>query len=246
MKSPDIVYFLKTPLPFDEIELKYSLRSLKNIPHGKVFMVTPTLPDIVDPNGVEHVSHLPAHNNKYADLGEKWKWLGTNTVMTDNVTYMDDDYFIIRPITCAQKLAFQPLWLMVDFYTQRQRKFFSVSPDLLHANQNTLRLLEEKGIEEPMSPHQHYPYPVERSNIPVNWEDGNGPYDWKILEFNHNYSNPPQFPHENKMTSHEGLVEIMKRSPCVISTQDGIGLYESGVLTVLSLKFPERSEYERA
>ncbi len=245
----DVVYFLKTPLAFHEVELKYSLRSLRNIPHGKVFMVTPTLPDIVNPDSVVHVSHLPVHERKYDDLSEKWKWLGTNTLMTDNVTYMDDDYYITLPVSLPlPKLGFHPLWLMVEFFENQSYKSLGVGTEaasLIAAQHNTMRLLKEHGIEDPISPQQHFPWPVKRSNIPVDWEDGNGPYDWKIIEFNHNNPNPPIYLHECKVTNHESLVKVMKRTPAFLSSQDGITLYTSGLLTLLSMKFPEKSEYER-
>ncbi len=114
------MYMLKAPLPMDGIELKYSLRSLRNIPHDKVFMVTPTLPDIVDPDRVTHISHLPVHELKYEDLGEKWKWLGTNTVMSDNVTYMDDDYYILSPVAGAHpRASHMPLRILIDHYERK-------------------------------------------------------------------------------------------------------------------------------
>ncbi len=243
----DIVYFLKTPLPNEELELKYSLRSLKNIPHGKVFMVTPTLPDIVDPDRVEHVSDLPVGETKYDDLSIKWKWLGTNTVMTDHVIYMDDDYYIIKPVPRprAHKLGFHPLWAIIDLYKHKEKTNLGGNTDVLDANINTMRLLQERGVKKPNSPQQHFPWPVERSNIPIHWEDGNGPYDWKILEFNHNNRHPPMYAYECKASNRAGLSKVIKRGGAYLSSNEGITLYTSGILTFLSAKFPERSVYER-
>ena len=87
----DTVYMLKYPLPDEGIELRYSLRSLKNLPHDRVFMVTPKLPDWIRPSSVVHMGHLPVNTTKYVDLSEKWRWLGTNSHLTDEITYMDDD-----------------------------------------------------------------------------------------------------------------------------------------------------------
>lgn len=241
----DIVYMLKTPLSLDGMELKYSLRSLKNIPHGRVFMVTPTLPDIVDPDKVIHISHLPVHEAKYDDLGEKWKWLGTNTEMTDNVTYMDDDYYILNPVPRAgPKASFQPLWVLIEFY-ERKKEMYIGKTEVSDAIINTMRLLKEQGINEPLAPCQHFPWPVKRSNIPLHWDDGNGPYEWKTIEFNHNNPDPPQWPYECKITTKEDMRTVLKRGLPFLSSLDGISMYTSGLVTLLGLTFPEKSEYER-
>ena len=238
----DIVYMLKDPLPDNGVELGYSLRSLKHMPHGRVFMVTPRLPDWINPDTVEHISHLPVHENrKWDDLGEKWKWLGTNDVMTDEVIYMDDDYFIIRPVKQAgPRPAFHPLWVLIKYYTEEYGDV-----EIVRAFINAERLIKEHGVEVPLHPLQHYPWPVVRSNIPVHWEDGKGPYDWKILEFNHNNPNPPEYHHENKVTNREDLQRVVARGTPYVSSADDGSFVDSGLLSLLEQMFPEKSEYER-
>ncbi len=246
--EPDIVYMLTAPLPYDGIELKYSLRGLKNMPHGKVFMITPTLPDLVDPDKVVLVDHLPVGETKYDDLQIKWNWMGTATNMTDTITYMDDDYFIIKPVPRpkAFKLSLQPLWVILELYVREAKYNLRGEHNLRDTIINTMRVLKEQGIEEPRWPQQHFPWPVKRSNIPLHWDDGNGPYEWKTMEFNHNNPDPTQYPHECKVTTHGSLIQVMKTGSPYLSSQDGLTLYTSGLLTLLSMMFPEKSEYEQA
>jgi hypothetical protein len=239
----DIVYMLKDPLPDNGVELGYSLRSLKNIPHGKVFMVTPTLPEWINPDTVEHVSHLPVHSQKYNDLGEKWRWLGTNDVMSDEVIYMDDDFYIVRQITRAgPRPNFHPLEVVIQYYYE---KTGGRPGGVEVALRNCMRLLREKGIRQPNHPIQHYPWPVERDNIPVHWEDGRGPYDWKILEFNHNYPDPPEYWHESKIRTKVDLRNVAKRGTPYMSSVDGATMITSGLLGLLQKMFPEPSIHER-
>jgi hypothetical protein len=243
----DIVYFLKDPLPDGGIELQYSLRSLKNIPHAKVFMVTPTLPKLVDPDTVEHVSDVPVQKKKWADLGEKWKWLNTPAAadMTDEIIYMDDDFYIMRAITRAPpKCAYNPLWSVVELYKTKAKTTVG-STDMIEVMVNTLRLLKEQGIEEPWCPQQHWPWLVERSNIPVHWEDGKGPYDWKVLEFHHNNPNPPEYYHECKVSTRIEIKAVLDCGIPFLSSKEGISFFTSGLLTMLSKTFPEKSEYEK-
>jgi len=238
----DIVYFLKENLSNNGVELGYSLRSLKNLPHGRVFMVTPKLPEWINPDTVEHIDHLPVHDNKWGDLGEKWKWLGTNDVMTDEVTYMDDDYYIVKPIyKPGPRHYFYPLRTVIEYFIEKH----GPNNNLVTAMVNCERLLKEKGIEEPLCPQQHWPWPVVRSNIPVHWEDGKGPYDWKILEFGHNNPDPQQWLWECKVTSKWQLEFTIERDQPYLSSLDGPSLVDSGLLDLLEYLFPEKSEFER-
>jgi len=246
LSNHDIVYFLKEDLPLDGAELRYSLRSLVNFPHHKVWMVTPTLPDWVDSARVILVDHLPEHKDKYADLSEKWKWLGTNEDMPRKIVYMDDDYYVIKPVKRPpSRSAHYSLSNHIRLNEEYNQKLNipAKNSTLLTALKNTERLLIER--EAPLlHPIQHVPWLVKRKNIPVHWEDGRGPYDWKILEFNHKPpKNVPNMLHENKTYSVQGTIQILERGWRYISSGEQHWV-DSGLGNWFRKLFPYPSVYE--
>lgn len=86
----DIVY------PFRGIsdELRYSLRSLRNIPHNRVFLVGDK------PDWVKNVIHLPTpkHQNKLWDSNHNIAIACFNDQLDDDFILMNDDFFIVEPL----------------------------------------------------------------------------------------------------------------------------------------------------
>lgn len=92
--KPDVVYSLKKSDVNEE--LRHSLRSLKNIPHGKIFL-SGYMPSWVNP---ETVCCIPTEQ-----VGSKYKNSGANlraAVGDDRVSecfyLFNDDFFILKPI----------------------------------------------------------------------------------------------------------------------------------------------------
>lgn len=88
----DVVYILKdTP---DNEELKYSLRSLKNLPHRKVVFVGG------NPEGVGPDLHIPLKQTK-----DKWhnatdliKKICKDKRLSEDIILFNDDFFVTKPI----------------------------------------------------------------------------------------------------------------------------------------------------
>ena len=90
----DIVYVYKK-WPSNGFELRYSLRSLKNIQHKKVYIVGDK------PNRIKNVKHIPVKDdqwNKYKNVLNKMYQICNNKEISDDFIYMHDDNFIIKPI----------------------------------------------------------------------------------------------------------------------------------------------------
>lgn len=89
----DVVYPLKRDNGGDP-ELRYSLRSLKNLPHSGVVLSGGRPPWAVD---VLHLDHEPAPD-KYQDA--KWNIIAAceSPEVSDPFVLMNDDFFVIRPI----------------------------------------------------------------------------------------------------------------------------------------------------
>lgn len=234
---------LGSKLPNEGSELRYSLRSLRNMPHGKVWLYTPRLPEWVDPDTVGHIP-WEQRDGKYEDLSAKWLELATLDYLPNKITYMDDDMYIIKPVdgpVAAHNATMQNMLIITERIQQRTIGRYDVHETYL----NTYRLMLEHGVEKPLCPIQHIPWPVTRSHIPVHWEDGNGPYEYKTLTYNYRQSQGRRLSTEVKAATREDLRNVLARGGAWLSSDDHFKFYESGVASYLSATFPERSAYER-
>lgn len=88
----DIVYILRKDI--DPYELTYSLRSLKNFPHGKVWFVGGQ-PKGLKPDG--RIRHEQSGRNKWSQIeSSMWKVI-ENDEVTDDFFLFNDDFFIMKP-----------------------------------------------------------------------------------------------------------------------------------------------------
>lgn len=89
---PDVVYFVK-PSEVNE-ELRYSLRSLKNVNHGNIYLIG-YKPEWVD----EKYIHIPTkqRGNKYENIRENFLALLGSTAISDEFILMNDDFFVMSP-----------------------------------------------------------------------------------------------------------------------------------------------------
>lgn len=89
---PDVLYIVKASE--DNEELKYSLRSLKNLNHGRVF-IAGYKPTWVD----DRVEYIPSEQagNKYGNVRMSWRAALNDPRLSDDFILMNDDFFIMRP-----------------------------------------------------------------------------------------------------------------------------------------------------
>ena len=90
----DIVYLVKDT-PINE-ELTYSMRSLKNIPHDKVFMVG-GCPNNINQNRIIYVPTVQGLN-KYKNTTHSLKTICQDSRLSGDFILMNDDFFILKPI----------------------------------------------------------------------------------------------------------------------------------------------------
>jgi len=177
MAKRDIVYFLKDELPLDGRELRYSLRSLKNIPHGRVFMLAPDVPE-----WVENVTWInwEQQDEKQFDLSSKYKALprmDEKLDMTDEVIVFDDDMYVVQKVNEAPLSYNMPLIARCKSRTRRD-------DDKLGASlRNTYNLLMHHEVGVPLAAHLHSPFPFTRSEMPLHLDMGEV-YEWKTIWLN--------------------------------------------------------------
>lgn len=92
----DIVYILGTGSRFNDEEIRYSLRSLKNLPHDKVFVIGEK-PDFFS----DEIRHIPAQDPfdvKQQNAFHKLSIACDTEEISDDFVLMNDDFFILNPI----------------------------------------------------------------------------------------------------------------------------------------------------
>ena len=107
----DIVYCVKN-VPVNE-ELRYSLRSLKNIPHRKVWVIG-GCPDCVNPETVNCVRMIQKGNSKWKKSNSSVKMACSLEEVSDNFILFNDDFFVMKPIEELDYIYHKTLGLRVQ------------------------------------------------------------------------------------------------------------------------------------
>lgn len=147
---PDVVYVLRETHD-DNAELRWSLRSLVNVPHGQVWIVG-HLPKWA--TGVNHLPRAQDGRSKY-DIQRRHMAKACRTGGVSDMFYLfNDDFFVVAPV------ARVPVWHrgpMLQVHQQSGRSRW------LSGIRETAQLLRKWGIEDPLSYELHVPMPVAKA-----------------------------------------------------------------------------------
>lgn len=90
--APDILYVVRPGEP--NVPLKYSLRSLQNLPHRRVIVAG------YCPSWVRNVVHVPVRRttNKFRTIETNLRAALGISDLTDEVVYFNDDFFVMQPV----------------------------------------------------------------------------------------------------------------------------------------------------
>ena len=89
----DIVYFVKDTKINEE--LRYSLRTLKNFPHGKVWFYGGCPKDLIPDVHIRIVQDQPT---KWANIFKMFKLACNNPDISKDFWLFNDDFFIMKPV----------------------------------------------------------------------------------------------------------------------------------------------------
>ena len=152
MSYPDVVYVVR-PGERNE-ELRYSLRSLRNLPHGKVWIAG------YKPRWVsDEVGHIPApkmggpHANAKANLRAACE----HPDVSETFVYMNDDFFVMQPHEQLPTMHRGLLSALV--------KAGIMASGYNRAMKQTLELLQKRGIAEPLMYDLHAPMLVSKAGM---------------------------------------------------------------------------------
>lgn len=236
--SRDVVYFVNAE-GSTGAELRYSLRSLENLPHNRVIMLGWKPPWA---RNVELRHHRNHSQGKWWTLMHKFLAVAEMDDLTDVVYCMGDDFYVTK-----QMDELPPMWC--NTLAKRTEILFEQRGDKTiygDVHRATNRVLLELGVEEPKSFQLHVPQVTHRASLPVGlMKSTKSPLGGASLAGNLGPLEPRQIFKDNKVTSVAALKEWRKENNGFLSSSDKT-FKESGVERLLAKRFPERSRYEAA
>jgi len=156
----DIVYpYRQTP---DDAEFRYSLRSLANMEHGRVWIVG----DI--PQWVRNVEHIPNRNlprSRFRNALDNVLKACTTEDITDQFILMNDDFFVVQKTGPPAPAHRGPIGAAHRRRPPSRRRRSQQGAPWLQGIWDTAELLKRWGIIDPLSYELHMPLVVERAGM---------------------------------------------------------------------------------
>lgn len=150
---PDVVFPVR-PGERNE-ELRYALRSLSALPHGKVWVAGHK------PSWVENVRHVPR-----AQTGTKYRNSTRNLLaacqesdVSEQFVLWNDDFFLLRPIKAVPALH---RGTMREFVEERAG---SVRGAYTEGVEATAKILARLGHDDPLCYEVHVPMPMDKAGV---------------------------------------------------------------------------------
>lgn len=153
----DIVYLFKEDLENNSKELRYSLRSLKNIPHGKVFIVGEK------PDWVTNVEYIPVAQSKTKGENVMMNLFAAtrSTQISDDFIMMNDDFFIMQKMQKMPTLNFGDMKNLISRYVAR----YPEGSRYIDSMKKLYEVLIERGYEAPISYELHVPMVINKQKV---------------------------------------------------------------------------------
>ena len=155
----DIVYLMKQCQSCEE--LNYSLRSLANIPHDKVFMVGGC------PSNLKNVTHIPSPQNlssKFKNTTIALHTAASSPLVSDDFILMNDDFFVVSKIKDPAKelrLCAGTMNEVLERMLKRHGKY----SDYMKGMRDTQAFLRNLGCANPISFELHVPIVMNKKNV---------------------------------------------------------------------------------
>ena len=226
----DIVYVLKNDI--EPYELRYSLRSLKNFPHDKVWFFGGE-PAFLKPDRIVYVKQKGG--TPWARVSYTLRKVCENPEVSEDFYLFNDDFFIMKPLENYQPRYNGSLYQHAREIEERHNG--KISGYTAHLRE-TARALEEKGYST-LNYAMHVPMLINKK---------------KALEVLDEFPNIPMFRslYGNKFSiggvnTHDVKIMLIDKEPShnaeMISTADNSFLVGK-VGAYIKSQFPERCEYE--
>lgn len=233
----DIVYLLKDSDHNEE--LVFSMRSLKNIPHGKVFLVG-GFPSEINP---EKVYHIPTYQgpNKYENTTTALRAAASCEEVSDDFILMNDDFFIMSPIkNPVSELNLYRGYLMELIASYDRRPVYNIH--YYNALCDVYSFLLQLGYDDPKCYELHIPMVMNKKKVLDMLTIRQASNSLPRLLFRTLYGN--LFVSGSVCTKDVKLsaaTPMLSENPYFLSTSDG---YFAKIRLFIRSIFNEKSEYE--
>lgn len=201
----DIVYPYKQK--GDGTELRYSLRSLKNVPHRNVFIVGDC------PDWVENITHIKIPQDqmtKYANARGNIVAACEHSDLSDDFILMNDDFYVMSPLPDVPVLHRGDLDHFISSWPHRSAYY-----DLMVSTRTVLRSI---GIERANFYEIHIPTVINKHQLLAMLEDFKGEqFMFRTLYHNYYRSGGTSHPDVKKNTPKDDFNE-----PVFLSSSDAI------------------------
>jgi len=150
----DIVYLVKHDPENNSEELRYSLRSLKNIPHDKVVIIGEK------PDWVTNITFIPVPqtDTKKANVAKNLRTAVDSELVSDNFLLMNDDFFFMKPLSEMPNINFGLMQDVINQYNLR----YPEGSDYITSMIDLHKALIEAGYENPISYELHTPMHINK------------------------------------------------------------------------------------
>lgn len=152
----DVVYINR--IGDDNEELRYSLRSLVNLPHRSVWIVGHCPAWVTDVNVIE----LPPRPEKWANLHQSLTALCADERISEGFVLFNDDMYVTRPITA---LPVYHLGTLAGYIRHLAANGKRDSNSWFRGLKQTLAQMQEWGHPDPLCYETHSPMPYLRPEL---------------------------------------------------------------------------------
>lgn len=146
----DIVYLCRTG---PNEELRFSLRSLVNLPHDQVWIFGGA------PDWVRNLRHFrtPAWGTKHETTNHSLRDVCLHPEVSDPFVLMNDDFYVMRP---GKGVPTQHRGTIRQVIAEYEAQ--GIESDYVAGMRRTLRMLESRGHEDPLSFELHTPMMIRK------------------------------------------------------------------------------------
>lgn len=147
----DVVYLCREG---ENEELRYSLRSLRNLPHGRVWIFGGA------PEWTRGAELVPTdqHDTKYRVTTRAMRAACRHPEVSDPFALFNDDFYVMQPVPEVPVLHRGPVAEVLAYYERRWGGRSGYSAGM----RETADLLRRLGYEEPLSYELHVPLPIHK------------------------------------------------------------------------------------
>jgi hypothetical protein len=239
MDKIDLVYILGEGSPWNNNELRYSLRSVgKNLPHGKIFIVGQ------QPRWLQNIEWIPVVDCcaiKQKNAVHKITAACNNEKVSENFILMNDDFFFLKP--CEEIKNYRLGYLQKKMATHKTKlgRYYLAMKD-------TMDLLKSKGINYPLDFEPHYPCVINKEKFLKVFggihDQGQHGLLHRSVYFNLTKESGEPMERDLKVYTYDEFKYMKAREWSFFSTSDPV-IRQRAMQEFLAGKFPTPSIYEK-